>query len=59
MMIEGKSYTVVIIDLYIDDDRDRLVVKGEIHNKIKKENYPFEEYIVLDGHEPNIDVYDN
>lgn len=62
MIIEGKLYDVTIKDLYVDDDSDRLVIKGEICNKTKKEKHDFEEYIVLDeksGINDTTDVYDN
>lgn len=65
MIIEGKSYSVTIKDIYIDDDSDRLVVKGDIHNKINNEDHKFDEYIVLDGYQKidendeKSDIYDN
>lgn len=64
MIVDGTIYRVTINDLYIDDERFRLVLKGEIYNKNKKEKHNFEEYIILDEYDKSdirdkVDVYDN
>lgn len=59
MIVEGELYNVTIKVLYIDDDSNKLVIKGEIYDKTKKESHDFEKYITLALDEPNIDIYDN
>lgn len=66
MIIESNLYHVIINGLYVDDNSNRLVIRGKICNKNKKEDREFEEYIVLNGYDntensihDKVDVYDN
>lgn len=66
MIIEGKLYNVKIDDIYVDDNSNRLVIRGKICNKDNKEDHEFEEYIVLNGYDntengihDKVDAYDN
>lgn len=51
MTIKSDLYDVTIKDLYIDNNK--LVIRGNIRNKTKKEDRSFGEYIVLDRNNDN------
>lgn len=51
MLVKSDLYDVIIKDLYIDNNK--LVIRGNIHNKTKKEDRSFGEYIVLDRSNDN------
>ncbi len=51
MVVKSDLYDVIIRDLYVDNNR--LVIRGDIYNKTKKEDRNFGEYIVLDRNDDN------